>query len=319
MRSVFKAELKKIWLRPMIILAFVLLCASQLAYVLLNYDSDLKEYAEEYNSFSGDRYTPFMQMLDEVVKIYSAEYGEFAEESFAGLREAGEEGRLVFGYSPAAQKMTDQYMVALGFLVFMLLLCSDMFSGEKESGMYHLQSVTKQGRRQLFLAKLAVCQTSALLAWLASNLIYAAILTGLYGWGNIEGVIQDFSFNTCPYDMNSGEYLASVLALGFIASQLSGIIIFIAARLTKTTKQAAALVGGLMLLPYMLAFATDNICLAIWTPCLMNGRWLWDGLHAVKLGGGYVHLWHIACLGLLTVLAATAVCLYKIEGKNYEN
>ena len=54
-------------------------------------------------------------------------------------------------------------MITWGFLIFMILLCIDQFSGEKETGMFAMQRVSKHGRRKLFQTKLLVCQLSAFL------------------------------------------------------------------------------------------------------------------------------------------------------------
>lgn len=65
---------------------------------------------------------------------------------------------------------------------------------------------------------------------MVSNLVYAVTLTIYYGCGNLHSVIQDFSYNACPYDWNTGEYLAVTLLLGLFASQLTALVIFLLAR-----------------------------------------------------------------------------------------
>lgn len=251
-------------------------------------------------------YTFFTEMLDSFVDVLDDTYGETAVEAYAELRAASENGELVFGVSPAGESMANQYMVAWGFLIFMILLCVDQFSGEKDIGMVPVQSVTKQGRRELFKTKLLVCQLSAFAVWAVSNLVYALTLTFYYGWGNLQSVIQDFSYNACPYNWNTGEFLAVTLAVGLMASQLTALVIFLLARIGGSTQRSFALMGGALVLPYLIAFLTNNIWLALWLPCLMNNRWLWSGLRLLPLGSMYIPLWAIAGaeLGLISVIAA---------------
>lgn len=244
-----RAELRKTWSRPLVIVAFVLVCLAQIVYVSMKHNSGTKELASAYNVFGSKMddfwrasiyarydelwntppqsaedlwdatpeqrailaaydYTFFTEMLDSYVDALKPVYGNAAVDAYAALRTASENGELVFGFSPAGESMADQYMVTWGFLIFMILLCVDQFSGEKDIGMVPIQSVTKQGRRKLFLTKLLVCQLSAFAVWAVSNLVYALTLSVYYGWGNLQSVIQDFSFNACPYNWNTGEFLA---------------------------------------------------------------------------------------------------------------
>lgn len=342
-----RAELRKTWSRPMVLIAFALVCLAQIVYVSMNLNSGTKELACAYNAFGGKMddswrasiyarygelwetppqspedlwdaapeqrailtaydYTFFTEMLDGYVEALEPVYGDAAVDAYAALRTASENGELVFGSSPAGESMADQYMVTWGFLIFMILLCVDQFSGEKDIGMVPMQSVTKQGRRKLFRMKLLVCQLSAFFVWAASNLVYALTLTFYYGWGNLQSVIQDFSFNACPYNWNAGEFLTVTLVVGLMASQLTALVIFLLARIGGSTQRSFALMGGVLVLPYLIAFMTDNMWLALWLPCLMNNRWLWSGLRLIPLGSIYIPLWAIAGaeLGLISVIAA---------------
>ena len=250
-------------------------------------------------------YTFFTQKLDSYTAALAKVYGNAAADAYAGLRTASENGELIFGASPAGEAMADQYMVTWGFLIFMMILCVDQFSGEKDIGMVSMQSVTKRGRQKLFQTKLMVCQLSALLVWSAANLVYALTLTVLYGWGNLQSVVQDFSFNACPYHWSIGEYLAVTLLLGLLASQLTALVIFLLSRLGGSTQRAFALMGGVLVLPYLIAFMTNQTWLALWLPCLINNRWLWGNLRLLKLGSAYCPLWTIPAIEM--ILAAGIV------------
>lgn len=348
-----RAELRKTWSRPMVLIAFVLVCLAQIVYVSMNHNSGTKELASAYNAFGGKMddswrasiytrydqlwetppqsaedlwdttpeqrailaahdYTFFTEMLDGYVDALKPIYGDAAVDAYADLRTASDNGELVFGTSPAGESMADQYMVTWGFLIFMILLCVDQFSGEKDMGMVPMQAVTKQGRRKLFRTKLLVCQLSAFFVWSAANLVYALTLTFYYGWGNLQSVIQDFSFNACPYNWNTGEFLAVTLAVGLIASQLTALVIFLLAHIGGSTQRSFALMGGVLVLPYLIAFLTDNIWLALWLPCMLNNRWLWTGLRLLPLGDGYIPVWAIAGAEFVLIAAIAAVILRRI-------
>ena len=211
--------------------------------------------------------------------------------------------------------MANQYMVAWGTLIFMILLCVDQFSGEKDYGMVPVQSVTKRGRRKLFCAKLLTCQLSALSVWAAANLVYFLALCFFYGCGNLHSVVQDFSFNACPYNWNIGEYLAITLAVGLIASQLTALVVFMLARVSGNTQRSFAFIGGALVLPYLFASLIDHVWLSLWLPCLMDSQWLWNELRLLLIGKGYVPVWVIAGaeLGLVAVIAS--VMLHRFVEK----
>lgn len=343
-----RAELRKTWSRPLILVSFVIVCLIQVIYVFSNYSEETKELSDAYNTLSGTmndywrndileqyeqlwevppesaediwmatpeqkailtayEYVYFTELLDSYVESIGNLYGKTAEISYSRLRTASENGELIFGTSPAGEIMTDQYMITWGFLIFMILLCVDQFSGEKETGMITLQRVSKYGRKKLFQTKLGVCQLSAFFVWTACNLVYAITLTFCYGWGNLQSVIQDFSLNACPYNWSSGKYLSVVLIIGFITSQLTALVIFLLARAGRTTQRSFALMGGTLVLPYLFAFFTDCTWLALWLPCLIHNKWLWNGLRLFKLGNIYIPLWCIA--GLELIIVAIAICV----------
>lgn len=347
-----RAELRKTWTRPLIIVSFLLVCIAQVVYVSMNYNSGPKELSAYYNSFGGQmneewrnsiyaqyeklwesppesmeniwdaslaqrailtayEYTFFTDMLDSFVDQLTDTYGNDAVKSYADLRSASEKGELMFGFSPAGESMANQYMVAWSFLIFMILLCVDQFSGEREIGMVPMQSVSKHGRKKLLQAKLLVCQISAFIVWAVSNLVYALALTIYYGWGNLQSVIQDFNFNACPYTWNTGEYLAVILMISLLASQLTALIIFLLARVGNTTQRSFALMGGVLVLPYLLAFLTDNTLLALWLPCLINNQWLWNDLRLLGIGGINIPLWVIAGVEFVMIAGIIIFLLHR--------
>lgn len=136
-------------------------------------------------------------------------------------------------------------------------------------------------------------------------------LTIYYGWGNLHSVIQDFSYNACPYNWNTGEYLAVTLLLGLLASQLTAMVIFLLARIGKTTQRSFSLMGGILVLPLLLVFLTDNTWLALWLPCLMSNQWLWSCLRFLSIGSTYIPLWAIAGVELILIAVIISLLLHR--------
>ena len=352
-----RAEWRKTWSRPLVIIAFVIVCLVQVYYVASNYNANTRKASDLYNELGGvmdkswtdrvhERFeelwpTPpqtsedirnatleqsvildiydatfFTERLDDYVESRKAFYGADPnfelgriEDAYSPLREASEKGELIYGMSPAASAMANQYMVTWCFLIFMTILCVDQFSGEKQTGMVPVQNVTKQGRRKLFRAKFAVCQLSALFVWVVCNGLYAISLTVAYGWGNMKSMVQDFNYNACPYVWNTGQFLTVVLLVSFIASQVVAALIFLLARIGGSTQKSFALMGGLLILPYLIAFQADIPAFYVWLPCLMHNSWLWMGLNFWKVLGFYVQPWQIGAVELILVSVLVALGL----------
>lgn len=239
-------------------------------------------------------YTEFTATLDRYTTGLKGVYGERAEQAYAKLRAASESGSLVFGYSPAAELMADQSVLSWSYLAFMILLSADLFSGENSTNMAPIQKAAKNGRRKVFRVKWMACQLSAAFVWLTANLCYGLSATFLCGWGNLQSIVQDFSFNFCPYRWNVGQYLAITLLTGFAASQMCAAIGFLLSALSRNLSGAFALMGGVLFCPYLLACITKSTRLALWIPCLMNGQWLWSNLRLLKAGNVYIPLWLVA-------------------------
>ena len=256
------------------------------------------------------QYTDFTAMLDRFVRAQETVYGEAAQRAYTELRAASERGALIFGASPAGTSMADQYRIGWGFLLFMILLCVDLFSGEAEAGMVPMQAVSRQGRRRLFRTKLLACQCSAGIVWCALNLTYAGALTVCYGWGNLKSVVQDFQFNACPYPWNTGFYLFVTLLTGWFAAQATALVVFLLARIGGSTRRSFALMSGVLILPYLLAFMTKNPWLALWLPCLINDQWLWNGLRLLMLSGHGIPLHAVTGVEFVVICAFTASRLH---------
>lgn len=258
-------------------------------------------------------YVHFTDLLDNYVASLDDIYEETAHSAYSKLRTASENGELVFGVSVAGEYMTDQYMITWGFLIFMILLCIDQFSGERETGMEAMQRVTKYGRGELFWAKLMTCQLSAIIVWVTSNLVYATTLSICYGWGNLQSVIQDFSLNACPYNWNTGQYMMVVLLIGLVVSQVTALLIFLMAKFGRTAQRSFALMGGVLVLPYLLAFLVDSVWIAMWVPCLMNNNWLWNGLRMIQFGDICIPLWSIAGVEIILAVAIIGMWLRRMN------
>lgn len=282
----------------------------------------LNATAEQRAVLTAYDYTFFTETLDSYMEGLRAYYGadpdfdlNLIDRAYAKLRTASENSALVFGISSFGSSMSSQYMVTWGFLIFMIILCVDQFSGERSIGMVPLQHVTKRGRRRLFWTKLQVCQLSALLMWLAANAVYGITLLCCYGWGSLGSVVQDFTFNACPYDWNTGEFMAVVLSVSLVVSQLVAVVIFLLARVGGSTQRTFALMGGILILPYLIAFQTDLLAVALWLPCLMHGSWLWSGLIYWKIFGMYVQPRTLAAAEMLIIAAVSLLALRHFAHK----
>lgn len=347
-----KNELYKTWSKPLTMAMFLVLCLVQMFYVVSVAVPDSAEVAKACSKIGGpmdeawrsailamyeERFqgmetgyywelsseerailfarecTNFTAMLDRHTTGLKGVYGESAEQAYAKLRVASESGSLVFGYSPAAELMADQSILSWSYLAFMILLSADLFSGENSMNMTPIQEAAKNGRRKVFRVKWLTCQLSAAFVWLTTNACYGLTATFLCGWGNLASIVQDFSFNFCPYNWNMGQFLAVTLLLGFAASQVTTLILFLLASKSRSIIGAFSWMGGILVLPYFLACETKNIWLFLWIPCLMNGQWMWSNLYLLKAGNMYIPLWLVAGTELIAVVGLVGYFLRRIS------
>ena len=88
-------------------------------------------------------------------------------------------------------------------------------------------------------------------------------------------------------------------------------MIFLLARVGKTTQRSFSLMGGILVLPLLLAFLTDNTWLALWLPCLMSNQWLWSDLRFLSIGSTYIPLWAIAGVELILIAVIISLLLHR--------
>lgn len=229
--------------------------------------------------------------------------------AYAHLQTEAQAGKLSYGVSPAGSFMVNQRMVMWSFVLFMMVLCIDQFSGEQTLGMNPMQRTTKKGRKQLYWTKLAVCQLSAVLVWLCCNGTFAAVLTVKAGWGVMNGVIQDFTFNASPFTWNTAEYLLVVLLLSFLVSQIVGLVMFWLASISKSAIHAFGLISMILVFPLLLAQLLHASTLVLWFPNLMDNAQLWTNWSAWRIGPLYIQPWMFALveLGIVCLLVFWAI------------
>lgn len=254
----------------------------------------------------------FAERLEDLMVQQTALYGNTAVHAYKNLLESFRQGNLFFGTSPAAGIMSNQYPIALGFFVFMILICVDLFSGEKENHISGIQAASRHGRRVLLQSKWIVCQTSALIIWLISNIIYAISAGCFCGWGNLKCIVIDFQQNYCPYSWNMGIFLAVILLCGFLVSQVSALVIFLIAFHCRSTLQSFTCMGGFMVLPLLMASMIKHPVLSMYLPCLMDNRWLWSGLHLMHCGNLWIPYWLIALAEVMLILIFSIELLHRI-------
>lgn len=337
-----KAEWKKTWARPMIRIAFLMICLVPALSVRMQYSAWTRDYYHALNAYAGPmdenwksailsaydtafetdnapedlskelqalaaaREYAFMdQTLEDHIARLTEAYGAGAQSAHAALLKKAQSGKLVFGRSALGENMTNQYLVGWCALIFMILIGVDQFSGERDAFMTEMQAVTLQGRKALYRAKLGVMMLSALTGYLATNLCFFMALMIHYGPGRLDGLVQNFITNACPWPMSIGQYLLAVLGMGLAACLLTAMVIFLLASHGKSTQQSFALMAGATALPYWLAFTANLPYLALWLPDLMNGQWLFASYLPVKIGGITLEMWMLA---LMVMLLSGAIC-----------
>lgn len=251
----------------------------------------------------------FTQRLDQYVDALKEKYSEDPkfdltqiDLAYKDLREKSETGQLNYGISPAAGGMTDQMLISWTFVMIMMILCVDQFSGEKATAMEAMQKTTRNGRKKLYRVKFVVCQLSALLVWCVCNMVYAVALTIKGGWGAPNGIIQDFAFNACPFPWNVAQHLAVNLAVGLIVSQILSAVMFLLSSISKTATRSFSLIGGIVVLPMLMAKQLSNTLFSLALPCLIYNAHLWSSWAAWRIGQLYLKPWTIAGIEAVAVL-----------------
>ena len=321
------SEWRKAWspLTTRLFLGFV--CLAQIFYVSYNTDPNYREYAEQYNAHADSSPAEeFTRMLDSHVASLISEhsgstgYGaDRIDRAYSRLRAASENGELVFGVSPAAEGMREQAMVNWGFVLFLLYFAGSQAIAENISAAAPLLSVTRHGRRRLFLARFAVFQLSALFVWAAANLSLAVFLTFRCGWGIPGSAIQDFVFNSSPHVWNQWQAMTVVLCVSLAAGQVTAAVIFCLIYCLPCSSaqplKSLVITSGAMVLPLILSMNYKNTCTALLLPCLMQNNWMWNDYRVIKIGFICLSPWQAAAAEL--TLAAILVWLrIRKGGKN---
>lgn len=252
------------------------------------------------------------QYVDRVKEAYSKD-PQFdltqIDSAYKDLREKSENGGLKYGISPAASGMTDQMLICWTVVLIMMILCVDQFSGEQAAAMEAMQKTTRKGRKKLYQVKLAVCQLSALLVWGLCNMVYAVTLTIKGGWGTPNGVIQDFAYNACPFPWNAAEQLAVILAVGLLASQVVAMVMFLLSSSGRTAVRSFALIGGIVVLPMLMAKQLSNALFSLVLPCLIHNKHLWSSWGAWRIGQFYLKPWTIVGIEVAVLLVIASLAL----------
>lgn len=148
--------------------------------------------------------------------------------------------------------------------LFIIVICSSVFSGESASNINQLLVSTKYGRGKLTIGKIMVATTVSILIFLIIQLISFGFFYYFYGIGGWNGSIQTnfimklFNF---PMEMNHLEVYLLVLGVQFI-----GIISIVGSTLlissmTKSPYASLAISLGVFFLPFLLGqvFQSGNI------------------------------------------------------------
>lgn len=267
----------------------------------------------------ADNYCDFTEMLDEYVErqktVLLAKNPSLdvsiVDHVYENLRNASEDNHLVFDLGAGAESMTHLDVLVWAFLLFLLLLCTDLFYGEKATGMDALQEVSKKGRSHLYLVKFAVCQISSAIVWLAAAGVMAVTMGFMSGFRGMDSVIQDFNYNACPYVWNAGAFMAIVLIVSFLAAQTLSAVNFILSGICKNRIQYFGVFCMLFLLPYLIVSQQMGFWCYFCLPSIMNGAWMFTFWNPVMIGNWLVPAWIIAFLELFVIWAGVLVCLRR--------
>lgn len=321
------SEWRKAWSpsATRILLSFV--CLAQILYVSYNTDPDYREYAAQYNAHADIIPSEeFTRMLDShvasLINGHSGSPGYGADQvdrAYSRLRAASENGELIFGVSPAAEGMRDQAMVNWAFVLFLLYFAGSQALTENTSAVTPVLTVTRCGRRRLFLTRFAVFQLSALLVWLAANLSLAVFLTFRYGWGLPGSAIQDFVFNASPHVWNQWQAMAAVLCVSLVSGQVTASVIFCLIYCLPCSPdhplKSFLIASGLTVLPLILSMNYKNAWTALLLPCLMQNNWMWSDYRVITVGFITLSPWQAAA----AELAFAAILVWLRIRKGGEN
>lgn len=163
---------------------------------------------------SPDGYT--IRANEAVVQRYSAERSLAVADSTAS--------GSFFGYNTQGVQNNSFLYI---YLLFIVVVCSTVFSGEHESGMYRILYTTRYGRGRIFTAKLAAVTVIGCSLAFLHNLFAITLFAVQYGFGDWNLSIQNTAiFQYCPFDLTVGQFIFILTALRALAYIFTAVICF---------------------------------------------------------------------------------------------
>ena len=387
----FWSEFKKMWLRPEVIIAFVLVCFIPLAGIIFSLSKSAREYDAAYEKYAGqmdmswkeareqqyDDYLsdPVHLRSDQEYKNALAEWGMTeespgAEDAFYRLKEkyyttefvvlesayryrefremlssyvqnlqntiaaqdadydltrvsaayeklGNASDTLVFDSSVGKGAFFKSYFYfSKCFLVFLILLCASVFTGEERTGMADLLRVSKHGRRKLYWRKFAVCQLTAVFVPAVVFGILAAVVEVTIGWRGLSGFVQDFVYNFCPYAWSEGEDLAVMLVMFFAVCQVAAAVIFLLSRIFHSTGKIICVSLAVLLLPTFLFSTYPRSPLRLYLTSFFTESYLWSGYSEIRIGQIYLADWKIAVAEVCIIFAIAFLLILRYGRKS---
>jgi len=228
----------------------------------------------------------------------------------------GRAGNLQFGPSQSFFAMiSNMKFIKDCTILFLILLCGTIFTGERETGMDALVAVSRNGRKRLFWRKFIACQVSSLFLWLAMNGLAAGTIWFRMGWSGLEGVVQDFTFNVSPFPWNQREYLWVVGLTGLAACQLVSAVAFFIGCLAKSSVQSVLGAFCILFLP-VAAYSLFDVMRAFF-PNFLSGDYLWNHYSEWRIGPWYIPEWKMALIQLAALYSAVLLWC-KLKGKSLQ-
>lgn len=221
-----------------------------------------------------------------------------------------------YGYSIMEEALT---IMIRSFVILMIVVLASLFTREQETNTLENILTTKNGRRKMQKCKLLAAFISAVLGWLiiiAVSLITIYITLGFDG-GNMY--VQDFYYNSCPYNLNSAQYLICILIISFLAAITIGACVALISAIVKKDSIAVILSIAMMLVP---PFFNNNgqrlqDILYYHPSNMISGNYLLSYLNITKIGNHYIPSLYLA-LGILVFYIVVSYCfIYFRKPENY--
>lgn len=307
-------ESKKLWKKPAVILAFLAISLLQFIVVWQNYsrpDRAAEQEAQKYIDLLDKDFQPMLESFVEQMQKSLAERDpnydtERVKQAYQNLATAADR-RFSNGFTFDAV-ISNLEFIKNCIILFLILQCAAVFTGDRETGMETLALVCKHGRKNLFRSKFFACQLSSLLLWLWINLMGILAVWFRIGVYGMDGLVQNFHTNASPFLWNQCTYLCVVGILSLISCQIVSAVIFMIGYLSKSSVSSVLSAFAILFLPV----ACEQIfpIMRFLFPNYLSSDYLWNHYAECRFGSYYIAEWKIALIEVFILWMG--ICLWYI-------